>query len=278
VAVHILDSLIDLMRDMIVIKSASAKSGLLVLTAEERKTMSALAEKFDTAALIYNITAMEKLRWTIKNSDNPRALLEASMLRLALSEHFMGLGELLSRVDAAGGKGYAPARSGVKKNSPARVTKRAEATSSAVPVEGDLAIGPVITGEVNTETIADNWALVLKALKDVNSGTGVFLDAARPAGFEEGVLTLSFGKSAQLARSMCEKRSDWIASFLSEALGRKVRLRFETSDEEGPSSSAPAPGAKMDKDTRQKALSDPAVQTLLTGLDAKVTDIEELKN
>ncbi len=278
VAVHILDSLIDLMRDMIVIKSAGAKSGLLVLTADERKTMSALAEKFDTAALIYNITAMEKLRWTIKNSDNPRALLEASMLRLALSEHFMGLQELLSRVDAAGGKGYARPESGVKKNAPARVNSRTKSTSATAQVESDAPIGPVITGEVNAETIAENWALVVGALKERNSGTGVFLDAARPAGFEGGVLTLGFGKSAQLERGMCEKRTGAIASFLSEALGTRVRLRFETSDEEGQAVAAAAPaGARMDKDTRQKAMSDPAVQTLLAGLDAKVTEIEELE-
>ncbi len=278
VAVHILDSLIDLMRDLIVIKSTSAKSGLLVLTADERKTMSALAEKFDTPALIYNITAMEKLRWTIKNSDNPRALLEASMLRLALSEHFMGLGELLSRVDAAGGKAYAPARPGVKKNSPAGINSRTETTSATAQAEGDSPIAPVITGDVNAETIADNWPLVMKALKAKNSGTGVFLDAATPVGFEGGVLKLSFAKSAQLARSMCEKRSAQIEAFLSEALGTRIRLRFETSDQEGQAQAVPAPGARMDKDTRQKALSDPAVQTLLTGLDATVTDIEELKD
>ncbi|RKY06688.1 MAG: DNA polymerase III subunit gamma/tau [Planctomycetota bacterium] len=283
VAVQILDSLIDLMRDLIVIKSTSAKSGLLVLTAAERKTMSALAEKFDTAALIYNITAMEKLRWTIKNSDNPRALLEASMLRLTLSEHFMGLQELLSRVDAAGGKACAPVRPGVKKNAPTRVNKRPQTTSAAAQAETDAKIAPVITGEVNAETIADNWPLITAALKAANSGTGVFLDAATPAGFEGGeggaggVLSLSFAKSAQLARSMCEKRSAQIESFLTEALGTRIRLRFETSNDQTPSQAAPAPGARMDKETRQKALSDPAVQTLLTGLDATVTDIEELK-
>ena len=89
---------------------------------------------------------------------------------------------------------------------------------------------------------------------------------------------MSFGKSAQLARGMCEKRSAQIESFLTEALGTRIRVQFETSNDQAQATAAPAPGAKMDKDTRQKALSDPAVQTLLTGLDATVTDIEELKN
>jgi DNA polymerase-3 subunit gamma/tau len=85
------DSVIDCMRDLLVIKSTNEQSGLLILTDEERKKMVGLVEQFDMPALIYNITTLERLRWTMKNSDNPRALLEASMLRLALSEHFIGL-------------------------------------------------------------------------------------------------------------------------------------------------------------------------------------------
>jgi len=59
-----------------------------------------LAEKFDVAALVYNITTLEKLRWSIKNSDTPRALLDALMLRFTLSEHFLNVDELLSQIKA----------------------------------------------------------------------------------------------------------------------------------------------------------------------------------
>lgn len=76
----------------------------MILTAEQRKRTSELAEKFDTAALVYNITTLEKLRWTIKSSDSPRALLEALLLRFALSEHFLNVDDLLSQ-----SQGSAPA-------------------------------------------------------------------------------------------------------------------------------------------------------------------------
>ncbi len=88
------------MRDLMVAKSAGAENELLVLTAEQRKRAGELAEKFDVAALIYNITALEKLRWAIKNSDTARALLEASLLRFALSEHFLNIDQLLSQLQA----------------------------------------------------------------------------------------------------------------------------------------------------------------------------------
>ena len=96
--VHIVDSLIDYMRDLMVVKSAGPESELLILTAEQRQRAGELAEKFDVAALVYNITALERLRWSLKNSDTPRALLDASMLRFALSEHFLNVDELLSQL------------------------------------------------------------------------------------------------------------------------------------------------------------------------------------
>ena len=59
---QIVDSLIDYMRDLMVVKSAGAESELLALTAEQQKRTIELAEKFDTAGLVYNITALEKQR------------------------------------------------------------------------------------------------------------------------------------------------------------------------------------------------------------------------
>jgi len=107
--VQIADSLIDYMRDLLVVKSTrlgegpsrsrtGAESDLLILTAEQKKRAAELAEKFDAAALIYSITALERLRWALKNSDTPRALLEASLLRFALSEHFLNVDVLLSQL------------------------------------------------------------------------------------------------------------------------------------------------------------------------------------
>ncbi|MHC4756362.1 MAG: hypothetical protein ACYTBP_14595, partial [Planctomycetota bacterium] len=95
--IQIADSLVDYMRDMMVVKSTGGKSDILFLSETQKKQISELAEKYDIAGIIYNITALEKLRWTLKNSDTARALLDALLLRFALSEHFLNVDELLSR-------------------------------------------------------------------------------------------------------------------------------------------------------------------------------------
>jgi DNA polymerase-3 subunit gamma/tau len=96
--VQIVDSLIDYMRDLLVVKSTGPESKLVILTEQQRKLAVELAEKFDVAALIYNIAALQKIRWAVRNSDTSRALLEASLLRFAMSEHFLNVDELLSQL------------------------------------------------------------------------------------------------------------------------------------------------------------------------------------
>lgn len=98
--VQLIDALTDYMRDLMVIKSAGAESEILVLTAEQRQRAAKLAEKFDVSGLIYNITTLERLQGTLKRSDTPRALLDACLLRFALSEHFLNIDELLSQSKA----------------------------------------------------------------------------------------------------------------------------------------------------------------------------------
>jgi len=126
--VRIVDSLIDYMRDLMVVKSTGPENKLLVLTAEQRQRAGELAEKFDVAALVYNITTLERLRWSLKNSDTPRALLDASMLRFALSEHFLNVDELLSQIK------HGPAAA-IKKNKPAAGVKSEPASSQATAIE-----------------------------------------------------------------------------------------------------------------------------------------------
>ena len=44
----------------------------------EKKKAAELADMFDMSALVYNITSLERLRYNLRNSDTPRALLEAA--------------------------------------------------------------------------------------------------------------------------------------------------------------------------------------------------------
>jgi len=197
--VQIVDSLIEYMRDLMVVKSTSADSELLALTAEQQKRAVDLAEKFDTAALVYNITALERLRWQLKNSDTPRALLDALLLRFALSEHFLNVDELLSQLQ--GGS--------------ATTIKKKELTV------------------VKTET------------KDDGRGTT-----------DEGLQKPALSKA-------CPERSRGVEE--TEVRSQKTEGGTETNNRQRPKASG----------RKNEIINDPAVKTILIGLDATITGVEE---
>jgi hypothetical protein len=90
-------------------------------------------------------------------------------------------------------------------------------------------------------------------------------------------LTITFPPSAEMQKRMCESNSRrvQIQSLLGEHCRTDIRLKFETAvDEQGQTK----PAANQPKTTgqrRNELINDPAVRTVLMGLDATITGIEE---
>ena len=266
--VQIVDSLVDCMRDLMVAKSTSAETELLTLTAEQRKRAGELAEKFDIAALVYNITTLEKLRWTIKNSDTPRALLEASLIRFALSEHFLNVDALLSE------KQTTP----LKKTRPAALSTELKAPFE--PAKSPTDEPPSLAQLSDIESINSNWPDILKIIiAKLGPGTGGLLSSAKPSHFEDGQLTLEFGASAGVSKKMCESngRREAIESLLSEHFRKPIELKLEivSEGEVQPKSDSKEIGTSSRR--KNEIVNDPAVKTILMGLGATITGIEELE-
>ena len=285
--VQLADSLIEYMRDLMVIKSAGAESELLVLTAEQRQQAGRLAEKFDVAALIYNITTLERLRWTLKNSDTPRALLDASLLRFALSEHFLNVDELLSQL-----KTY-PTRQGVRQSE----ALPRQAGTAAVPIKKKQIANPNTTTTVTNkptapaadkktdlpgvndiQSIKDDWQNILKIITaKLGNGTGGLLTSAEPTRFDNRLLTITFPASAEVQKKMCESnsRAAQIQSILSEHCGKDLEVKFETAANTQTQTTPSANQPKTIGQKRAELINDPAVKTILMGLDATITGIDE---
>ena len=257
---QIADSMIELMRDLMVTKSTSKDNEILILTEDEKKRMAVAAEKFDVPGLIYNITTLEKLRWTIKNSDNPRALLEASLLRLGLSEHFMDVQSVLSQLD----KGGAVKIAGVKKNIAVK----------AAPVFDSSQKTP--KAEIDLSSIQDKWDRITTLAREQDEGLAGLIARAERVDYKNDVLKLIFAASDQMTKLLCESdvRSGRITKLLSSLIGRQLRVEYQLSDqgEELKKEAKKNTPARIDA---REVLDDPAVKTLLTGLEASVVDIKE---
>ena len=262
--VLIVDAIIDCMRDLMVVKSAGIDSQLLILTEQQRNKVGLLADKFDVAAFVYNITALEKLRWTIKNSDTPRALLEASVLRFALSEHFLNVDALLSQLGSAE----------VKKKQMIRPVAPEPTATEPTATESPLETLPELPQLSNIESVKSNWQSILSAIAtELGKGTAVLLTAAEPAEFEQGLLTVRFDAGARTKKEMCESngRADKIQTLLAKYCRGLTGLKFEISNDNEQANTAGQ--SKTSGQIKKEIMNDPAVKTVITGLDATITNV-----
>lgn len=301
--ISILDGLVEAVRDMMVLKtSAKDNQSVIILTQAEKETLLKISGAFDIPALIYNITLLEKLRWPIKNSDNPRVLLESAMLRLALSEHFMSIPELLSQ--AGDTKALAEKNAALKKNTKTesriqnpvdriqepqlKTPSFAKASTSAEATEDKPEDGqdselktslPVFTGEADIEQIKENWGKIINyARVHANSRMADLLAKAVPLRIKGHLFSLGFEKGDEFAMKLCQGngRAEVIEQVLSDAFGKNIKPVFETVDNGTKAAPKPRPpGARTSQKTIDQAANTPAVKAILTELDASIIEVKE---
>lgn len=282
-SIQIVDSLISCMRDLMVIAAAGDNSELLLLTPDEKKAMSLVAKKFDTPALIFSITTLEKLRWTIKNSESARALLEASMLRLALSEHFLGVEKLINQLKQSIARPTAARTGQVKKKLTAEQPVNNQ-QSPATPIQEIPAAVPMVpAGELTLESIQQNWVNIVSSGKGI---TASMLKNGVPTKFNRGTLTVHFKQ--EFNRVGCQDRHDEICKIFTAATGASINMKFElqtggssTSVPNSPAATAattaPAGNKPMSSTKRQEVMDDPDVKAIMSGLNATLLNIELAK-
>ncbi len=284
---QIVDALMESMRDLLVVKSAGVDTDLLMLTTEQKEKASEMAKKFDAAALIYNITALEKLRWSVKNSDTPRALLDALLLRFALSAHFMSVDELMSRAQAgapADVKKKLPVETKPAPAPPSRPTAHADESAPAAPPRPiqrsqtlPAAAAPVASADpAPAGAEIESWPEILTLIAPaLGNATASLLNGTTARRVKDDVLAILFPATGKVQKGICEgkERMERIASAVSEHFGRPVRIMYEIAAE--PKTGGTTNHARPNGQKRYEILNDPAVKTVLTGLDATITGIEE---
>ncbi len=87
--------MIEHLRQLMLIAACGADSELVELSEEARQKAAAQAQQFDAPALTYMIALLETLQRNARASANPRAILDATLVRLALAENMADVAGLL---------------------------------------------------------------------------------------------------------------------------------------------------------------------------------------
>jgi hypothetical protein len=200
----------------------------------------------------------------VKNSDCPRTLLEALLLRFALAEHFLNVEQLLGQANVA---------------SPASVKKNVRSLSNASPKNTSAAVvdKPKVKVAGDISSVKINWPQLLEVItSELGNGTGGLLSHAAPVSLDNDTLTLSFTNAHKVSKNLCESngRRDQIQGCLSAHFSRPVKVEFVI-EEQARQDEKEQKTVKSPSQKRQEIMNDPAVKNILTELNATITNIEE---
>ena len=260
-------ALVDHLRNLLILRTCGADSALVEVPGVGLQELVAQANQFDPVALTQDITILEELRRNVRQSQAGRALLDATLVRMALADQFSSIGELLSRLDGAGGtpragRTNAPPAAGQKKNSepgPARITPPAplpsfdEDDDDDLPRPGKVWSGPSLAElarsvvqspapapVVSTPTLSNVelvdptnlpavWQSLLSLLAEQSPMVHPLLTPARLMGIEDGRAVIRYGSQHETFAKMLERngKKDLVQEKLTEVLGRAVGVKFE---------------------------------------------------
>ena len=92
-------TLIDHFHNLLVLATCGVDSNLVDVVGVDLAELDAQAKSFDATALTTNITILEELRRQMRSSQTGRAMLDATLARLAMAGQFSTIGELVARMN-----------------------------------------------------------------------------------------------------------------------------------------------------------------------------------
>ena len=128
------DVLIERLRQLMLISACGIDSELVELSDDAIAIAAEQAKKFDTASLVYMIALCENLQRFAKNSSNPRALLDVTIVRLALAEKMADVTALLSAAPGDRAATIAPSRADKSTKKKIKIAPLNQSPPAALPV------------------------------------------------------------------------------------------------------------------------------------------------
>ncbi len=275
---QIIDSVVAVARDLMVLSTCGVGTDLVDLAGESRERAAALAKRFTPAGLVHMIALCESVSRATKTSANPRALFDALVVRLAMTEQIADAAALLKNSGTGvspvhpdsesratlkpGGTGVSPVRAA---GSPQKKSNPEPASSGLTPTADSAAPGAGAARATSTATADDPWSRFCSVAAK-RPTTRVLAQTLRLKSINADRAVLTADNPKMLANA--RHQSDLLASLFREALGRPVRIEF-AGDSEAPAA-ASAPNRLNDP-----VLEHDIVRKAVELFDARVVSIED---
>ncbi|MEM9883958.1 MAG: hypothetical protein AAF800_13685, partial [Planctomycetota bacterium] len=274
---QLIEVLVEQLRQLMLVAACGPDSELIELSEDAKPAAVELARRFDAAGLVHMIALCENLQRHAKASSNPRALLDATVVRLALAEKMADVGAVLSGAAAVLPRGVRTSGGGEKK-------KLAAADPPTLPAD------PPPTPRVDPTDLPGVWSAVLDTVG--RSNAAAWMDHFRLATLDTDAvpavahLRPTTGFVGGVHHVATGPRLRRVGDTLTQLLGRPVRV--EAAEAKPPEASTPHPDAglkpapangRADAVDRREALGLPLVRDVLEVFpDASLIDARRRPN
>ncbi|MHC5023432.1 MAG: DNA polymerase III subunit gamma/tau [Planctomycetota bacterium] len=263
-----LEMLAEQLRTLLVTSACGDGSDLLDISPEAREEAARQASHFDAPTLVYMIAICDSAARAAKASAAARALFDAALVRLCLSERFADIGAIL-RGEAAPAPPPAAAKKPAAKKKEEDLSSRSRpapeppAAASVAEVKPAPPAAPIAPAALDGPTL---WEAVLEVAGRSPS------DRARTESlvfqsFEGGTLRLAVGETgADLARFLASQTEN-LVDLVRRATGQTVRIELSALP-----GAMPRPSAS--DDDLQAARQLPRVREAMELFDAVIVDVQ----
>ena len=246
---RVLDAVAAHLRTLLVSGICGPDAEILHLSQEQASRAGEVAAAFDAPGLVHMIAICDSVARSVRISSSPRAIFDATIVRLALAEHFTSSGTSAS---PATGRAM-PAK---KKLTDPRPAAKTAMKTPAVKKEA----APVAVPAISTET---PWEQVLEVVDSAHDKA--ILEQLEFVSWDGSVLQLKLAESEGIDTSWVMKNPDRVPSMFSKILGRQIAVRI---DQEQPKIMEPASSS----DAVAEASTDPVVQDAIELFDAVLVE------
>lgn len=238
-AEQILELLAEHFRTLMVVAACGDGAEFLDLSEEHMKATMKQASAFDAAGLVHMIAVCDSAARNAKFSAASRAIFDAAIVRLSMSEHLADIPRLLSGAPLlepkAARASMASAESKKKEPELTPVASERESSFSSCALEGEPARSPVVTEVKQLVSDAEPpptgqafWDRVL-AVAAGSPADRMRTEHLRFGSFDGQVLRLELDENgADIARFLSQN-VDRLTDLVRRATGRSVRVDLDTS-------------------------------------------------
>ncbi|MDY7107760.1 MAG: DNA polymerase III subunit gamma/tau [Planctomycetota bacterium] len=272
-----LEMLAEHLRTLMLVAACGPESSLLELPSDALAAAGEQAGHFDPAALVHMMALCDATARRCRDSATARALFDATIVRLCLSEHFADIPALLAGEGGGGPASPSPAPRRKKKESeltgavpapPAAAVPRASAAAPTDPA-GDAALVEVKDERPPEAPVGDEdlWPSVLRVAA-ASAGDQARVRHLRFRSFDGRTLRLAVDESGSDSARFLATQAAPVAELVRRATGRRVKVHID-----GPRPAA-AP-RRADSHAIEDAMRMPLVKKAMDLFGAVVTDVRE---